>query len=201
MQKLLFIVLTALTFNVKAQSQKEQYFKSTRAGFNEKNAYATTAFVEQFFRLPGNKGFDASIYRVEEILKKAGYVLQKKDEFEAPLTYRIEKRPMKRDAWEPVDANISIVGESEPLQSFKTNRNMIPINCFSTPAEGVTAEVIFVNKATKEDLAGKDLKGKIVFGDMPTQRLVSLASKAGAVGALGFALPEYNQPTKHTTSI
>ncbi|WP_461485330.1 M28 family peptidase, partial [Pedobacter sp.] len=201
MQKLLFIVLTAITFNAAAQTQREQYFNLTRAGFNENNAYQTTAFVEQFFRLPGNKGFDASIYRVEEILKKAGYILQKKDEFEAPLTYRIEKRAMKRDAWEPVDANISIVGESVPLQSFKTNRNMIPINCISTPAEGVTAEVVFVNKASNEDLADKDLKGKIVFGDVATQRLISLAAKAGAVGVLGFSLPAYNQATKHVTSI
>jgi len=201
MQKLLFIVLTALAFNATAQSQKGQYFKLTRAGFNEKNAYTTTAFVEQFFRLPGNKGFDTSIYRIEEILKKAGYVLQVDDEFEAPLTYRIEKRKMKNDAWEPVDANISIIGEKLPLQSFKNNRNMIPINCISTRTGGITAEVVFINKASKEDLAGKDLKGKIVFGDMPTQRLVNLAAKAGAVGALGFTLPSYNQPTKHTTSI
>ena len=201
MQKLLWIALMVFTFNAAAQTQKEQYFKLTRAGFNEKNAYATTAFVEQFFRLPGNKGFDASIYRVEEILKKAGYVLQKKDEFEAPLTYRIEKRPLKRDAWEPVTASIQIVGEDMPLQSFATNRNMIPINCPSTPTEGVTAEVIYVNKATKEDLEGKDLKGKIVFGDVATQRLINLAVKAGAIGALGFSLPNYNQPTKHPTSI
>lgn len=201
MQKRLWIALMVFTFNATAQTQKEQYFKLTRAGFNEKNAYATTAFVEQFFRLPGNKGFDASIYRVEEILKKAGYVLQKKDEFEAPLTYRIEKRPLKRDAWEPVTTSIQIVGEDMPLQSFATNRNMIPINCPSTPTEGVTAEVVFVNKATKEDLEGKDLKGKIVFGDVATQRLISLAVKAGAIGALGFSLPDYNQPTKHPTSI
>ena len=122
MQKILSILFISLSINAVAQSQKEKYFNLTRNGFNEKNAYETTAFVEQFFRLPGNKGFDASIYRVEEILKKAGYVLQKKDEFEAPLTYRIEKRAMKRDAWEPIDASISVVGENEALQSFKTNR-------------------------------------------------------------------------------
>lgn len=201
MQKLLITLLAALTLNASAQNQKAEYFKLTRAGFNEKNAYSTTAFVEQFFRLPGNKGFDESIYKVEEILKKAGYVKQNQNEFEAPLTYRIEKRPMKRDAWEPVDANISIVGESTPLQSFKTNRNMIPIYCPSTPEGGVTAEVVYVNKATKEDLQDKGLKGKIVFGDISTQRLIGLAAKAGAVGAIGFSLPNYNQPTKHTTSI
>lgn len=201
MQKLLFMVLTILSFNTHAQNQKDQYFKLTRSGFNEKNAFATTAFVEQYFRLPGNTGFDASIHYVENILKKAGYVEQKDNEFEAALTYRIEKRPMKQNAWEPIDASISIVGESTPLQTFKTNRNMIPINCTSTPTGGATAEVVFINKASKEDLQDKDLKGKIIFGDVPAQRLISLAAKAGAIGALGFGLPAYNQPTKHTTSI
>jgi Zn-dependent M28 family amino/carboxypeptidase len=201
MQKIFFLILTALCLNASAQSQKDQYFKLSRAGFNEKNAYASTAFVEQFFRLPGNKGFNASIAHVEEILKKAGYVQQKTDEFEAPLTYRIEKRPMKQQAWEPIDASITIIGENTPLQKFETNRNMIPINCGSTTEEGITAEVVYVNKATKEDLDGKDLKGKIVFGDIATQRLIALAAKAGAVGALGFSLPNFNQPTKHTTSI
>jgi aminopeptidase YwaD len=201
MQKLLFMVLTILSFNTHAQNQKDQYFKLTRSGFNEKNAFATTAFVEQYFRLPGNTGFDASIHYVENILKKAGYVEQKDNEFEAALTYRIEKRPMKQNAWEPIDASISIVGESTPLQTFKTNRNMIPINCTSTPTGGVTSEVVFINKASKEDLQDKDLKGKIIFGDVPAQRLISLVAKAGAIGALGFGLPAYNQPTKHTTSI
>ena len=201
MRQLLFISLFAIGLTASAQNQKQQYFKLTRAGLQEKNAYATTAFVEQFFRLPGNKGFDASIYHVESILKKAGYVEQKNEEFEAPLTYRIEKRTMKNDSWEPLSASIGIVGESKPLQSFQSNRNMIPINCPSTPVEGVTAEVVFVNKATADDLQDKDLKGKIVFGDVATQRLIAVAKKAGAVGVLGFSLPSYNQPTKHVTSI
>ncbi|WP_343531829.1 M28 family peptidase [Pedobacter sp.] len=201
MQRLLIMLLAVLSLHANAQNQKAEYFKLTRAGFNEKNAYATTAFVEQFFRLPGNKGFDESIYKIEEILKKAGYVKQDQNEFEAPLTYRIEKRAMKRDAWEPVDANITIVGENTSLQAFKTNRNMIPIYCPSTADGGVTAEVVYVNKATKEDLQDKDLKGKIVFGDISTQRLIGLAAKAGAIGAIGFSLPDYTQPTKHTTSI
>ncbi len=201
MQKLLFIALITFSFCVNAQTQRNEYFKLTREGFNEKNAFASTAFVEQFFRLPGNKGFDASIYHVEEVLKKAGYVKEVNDEFEAPLTYRIEKRPMKKDAWEPVDANIQIIGEQTALQTFKSNRNMIPINCISTSNEGVTAEVVFVNKGTKEDLTGLDLKGKIVFGDVATQRLIAMAAKAGAIGVLGHALPAYNQATKHVTSI
>lgn len=201
MRKLLIIALTFLSLSVTAQNQTADYFKLTRANFNEKNAFETTSFVEKYFRVPGNTGFNASIHRIEEILKKAGYVAEKNNEFEGPLTYRIEKRPMKRNTWEPVNASVTILGESTPLIAYATNRNMIPINCPSTPAEGVTAEVVFVGKGTAADFEGKDLKGKIVFGDVATGRLIAAAVKAGAIGAMGYSVPKYNQPEIHQTSI
>jgi len=200
MKKLLCFFLCIASYSF-AQNQKADYFKYTRAGFNEKNAYETTAFVEKYFRVPGNTGFNASIHYVENILKKAGYIEQKANEFEAPLTYRIEKRPMKRNTWEPVDASVYMAGESTPLIAFKTNRNMIPINCPSTPEGGVTAEVIFVDKGTAADLDGKDMKGKIVFGEVAAGRLVSAAAKAGAIGVMGYSMPKYTQPETHQTSI
>ncbi|MGF1925516.1 MAG: M28 family peptidase, partial [Bacteroidia bacterium] len=201
MRKLLFTALLLSTVTAFAQSQTANYFKLTREGFNEKNAYATTAFVEKYFRVPGNTGFDASIHYVEDILKKAGYVEQKANEFEAPLTYRIEKRSMNRNTWEPVNASVYMVGETAPLIAYATNRNMIPINCPSTPIGGVTAEVVFVGKGTAADFADKDLKGKIVFGDVATGRLVGAAVKAGAIGAMGYSMPKYTQPEIHQTSI
>lgn len=201
MRKSISFAILFISSVVYGQNTKEQFFKLTRDGFNEQNAYQTTAFVEQYFRLPGNSGFDKSIYYVKEILEKAGFQQQINDEFEAPMTYRVEKRPMKRNTWEPVAASITIVGQEKALQSFSTNRNMIPIYCSSTPLEGLKAEVVFVNKAKAEDLEGKDLSGKIIFGEIAAQRLIGLAEKTGAIGVLGYALPDYNQPTKHPTSI
>lgn len=201
MRKSLIIALTFLSVSAFAQNQTADYFKLTRANFNEKNAFETTSFVEKYFRVPGNTGFNASIHRVEDILKKAGYVLEKDNEFEGPLTYRIEKRPMKRSTWEPVNATVTIQGESAPLIAYATNRNMIPINCPSTAVGGVTAEVVFVGKGTAADFEGKDLKGKIVFGDVATGRLVAAAVKGGAIGAMGYSVPKYNQPEKYQTSI
>lgn len=201
MRKLLIIAFTFLSVSVFAQNQTADYFKLTRATFNEKNAFETTSFVEKYFRVPGNTGFNASIHHIEDILKKAGYVLEKDNEFEGPLTYRIEKRPMKRNTWEPVNASVTILGESTPLIAYATNRNMIPINCPSTPTGGVTAEVVFVGKGTAADFEGKDLKGKIVFGNVATGRLVAAAVKAGAIGAMGYSVPKYNQPEIHQTSI
>jgi aminopeptidase YwaD len=201
MKKLLFLSLLLISINSLAQTQRNTYFKLTRANFNEKNALATTTFVEKYFRIPGNTGFNASIYYVESILKKAGFVAQINNEFEAPLTYRIEKRPMKNKTWEPLEANITIAGDSQSLLAFSTNRNMIPINCPSTPEGGVTAEVVFVGNGTADELAGKDFKGKIIFGEVSVSRLMSTAIKYGAIGVLGYSIPKYNQPEKYQTSI
>jgi len=71
----------------------------------------------------------------------------------ATLTYRIEHRPIRQPAWEPVDASVTIVGESEPVLSLKTNRNMLAINSFSTPDSGVGAELVDVGKGTPADYA------------------------------------------------
>jgi aminopeptidase YwaD len=201
MKKLFFLSLFLSAFHAFSQNQRETYFKLTRNNFNEKNAFETTAFVEKYFRIPGNTGFNASIHQVEEILKKAGFIAQKDNEFEAPLTYRIEKRPMKNKTWEPLNASVTMAGESQPFIAFATNRNMIPINCPSTPTGGVTAEVVYVGKGTADDFAGKDLKGKIVFGEVAASRLINAAVKAGAIGVMGYSLPKYNQPEKYQTSI
>ncbi|MFA6277243.1 MAG: M28 family peptidase [Pedobacter sp.] len=201
MKKIFLFALSLFSTVAFSQTQTANYFKLTRAGFNEKNAYETTAFVEKYFRVPGNTGFNASIHRVEEILKKAGYIEEKANEFEAPLTYRIEKRPMKRSTWEPVNASVTVVGETQPLIAFQTNRNMIPINCPSTATGGVTAEVVFVGKGTAADIEGKDLKGKILFADVAAGRLIATAAKAGAIGVMGYSVPKYNQPEKYQTSI
>ena len=193
--------LLLIGFASYAQNTTEQYFKLTRAGFKENNAYETTAFVEKYFRVPGNTGFNASIRNVESILKKAGFVEQKQNEFEAPLTYRIEKRAMKNKTWEPVNANIDIVGVAQPLISFKTNRNMIPINCASTPVDGIMAEVVYIEKVVPAELEKMDLKGKILFSENSPSRLLASAVKAGAVGVLGYSMPKYTQPEVHQTSI
>jgi len=198
--KILFLLLLA-GVTCYAQNTTDGFFKMTRAGFQEKNAYETTAFVEKYFRVPGNTGFNASIHYVENILKKAGFVEQKKNEFEAPLTYRIEKRAMKNNTWEPIDANIDIIGETQPLISYKTNRNMIPINCGSTAADGVTANVVYIEKIVSAEIEKIDLKGKILFSENNPSRLLQIATKAGAIGVLGYSMPKYTQPEIHQTSI
>ncbi|WP_443944570.1 M28 family peptidase [Pedobacter sp. AW1-32] len=198
--KVLFALLLAGCSSY-AQNTIENNFTLTRTGFNAQNAYNTTSFVEKYFRVPGNTGFNASIHHVEDILKAAGFVEQKRNEQELPLTYRIEKRALKNNTWEPLDAKIEIEGESAPLISFKTNRNMIPINCSSTPPDGIAAEVVYLTDLNPETLAKKDLKGKILFSDKERGKLTAVAAQVGAIGILSYAMPAHTQPEIHQSSI
>jgi aminopeptidase YwaD len=196
-----FLLLSAFSTAVSAQQLFEKHYTDLRKEFSADQTYKTTAFVEQRWRLAGNKGFDESIYYVEEILKQAGFKKEVKGEADGPLTYRIETRKMKRPTWEPVNASLTIAGETTPLLQFSTNRNMLAVYSASTPTAGITAEVVDVGRGRKEDFEGKDVKGKIVLGESGAYRLYQQAIEKGAVGVLSYSIPDYNQPTKHIHSI
>lgn len=197
----ILILHTALPLQAQPSALEKKYFKLLQNTFNEQNAYNTVWFVEQRWRLAGNSGFNESIFYVEKILQQAGFKKETNSEAEAPLTYRIEKRPMKRVTWEPVDAKLYIVGESEPLLQFKTNRNMIAMYSAATSPGGVTAELVYVGKGAAKDFEGKDVKGKIVMAETGIGGIYGSAIKNGAIGALAYSLPAYNQPEKYTNSI
>ena len=100
-----------------AQNQTHQvlpaaahYLSLTRPVFSAQRAYDQVAFMDQYFRWPGNTGFNASIHRVEDILKAAGYVEEATAKPGGVLTYRIEHRPIKQPAWEPVAASVTCSG-------------------------------------------------------------------------------------------
>lgn len=206
MRKLaLFFIIVLSYVNVIAQTPPgktiDSYYPLLRNAFDSSNAYNTVAFVEQRWRIAGNKGFNESIYYVENILKQAGFKKEVNGEADGPLTYRIETRKMRRPTWEPVDASLTIVGESQPLLQYVTNRNMFTVNSASTAPEGVTADVVYVGKGTKKDFEGKEIKGKIVFGETNIGALYNIAVKNGALGVLAYSMPSYTQPEKNTNSI
>ncbi|HEY0969861.1 MAG TPA: M28 family peptidase [Gemmatimonadales bacterium] len=166
------------------------------------SALATVAFVERRWRLAGNTGFDESIRHVEAKLRAAGYLREDEAPAGARLTYRVERRPMERDTWEPVGARVTIVGSDSALLRWETNRNMLAINSHPTPVGGVEAEVVDVGRGRPEDFDGKDIAGRIVLADAPVGRLFAEAvQKRGALGVLAHSLPAYLKPEVHVTSI
>lgn len=198
---LVLILVCSGSIAQQASSREKKYFKILRSQFVADNAYQTVAFVEQRWRIAGNAGFNESIFYVEKILQQAGFVKESSGETDATLTYRIEKRPMQRPTWEPVNAQLYLVGDDKPLLEFTTNRNMLAMYSVSTPAAGITAELIDIGNAGEKELEGKDLTGKIIMADGGIGNAYAKALKKGALGALSYSLPAYTQPQKHVNSI
>ena len=201
-KSILFIFCAS--FFIACQTNNElktsEYSKVINQEFTGDLAYKTTSFVEKYWRVVGNTGFNKSVYFIADQLEKDGYVLEENATEKDILTYRIEKRPLKRPTWESVDAVVTINGEKEPLLAHTSNRNMIALNSYSTPKEGITAEVIYIKDLKK--LKTTDLKGKIVFAETHPARIFKTAIvKGGAVGLITYNNPKYLQPEKNTTSI
>ncbi|HMQ63673.1 MAG TPA: M28 family peptidase [Flavilitoribacter sp.] len=182
------------------QSSAPDYFGMIRGEVTGDTAFKTTAFVEQYWRVAGNTGFDATVRYLAERLEKAGFVPEEKAGPKDQLRYRIEKRPMEHPTWEPVDASLTLAGESEPLLQSAANRNMIAMYSASTPAEGVTGDVVFIQNM--EEIKPEKVKGRIVFAEMDPGRLFRKAViENGALGLLTYDMPDYLQPEKNVTSI
>jgi hypothetical protein len=176
------------------------YLETIEKEFSGDLAYQTTAFIEQFWRVAGNSGFDASVYRIAEELQKAGYVNEDNSRPSDLFTYRIEKRPLKRPTWEPVNAEVSINDEATPLLRYSTNRNMIAKHSFSTPKEGISGEVIHLKDLS--NLKDMDVNGKIVFAEVgPYALFRNDIIEKGALGVITYNNPKYLKPEVNATSI
>ncbi len=166
-------------------------------------ARATTAFVGRYFRLPGNRGFDASIDTVARLLSATGYVEESRARPSDRFTFRIESRPMRTLAWEPLAASVTLEGSTAPLQELRTNGNMLAINSWPTPPGGVNAAVVDAGDGSDATLDRLDVRGKIVFAGGSALRLYTAAvTKRGAAGVfVAQQLPAYLRPEVNRTAI
>lgn len=202
--RLIFLCAVFLSFEADAQTISKHlgdYMTMVQKEYSGDNALATTAYVSELWRSPGNTGFDSSLYFVQNILEKAGF-RNESDSSDSRLTYRLEQYPLRTPAWEPVAASIYLPGGNEPLLDFTTNRNLVCINSFSTPVNGIEAEVVYLESCDEASFEGLDLEGKIVFAECHPYTLFKRAiEKKGAIGLLSYAIPAYNQPEKYQNSI
>ncbi|MBN7815596.1 M28 family peptidase [Algoriphagus pacificus] len=199
---LFLLVISATSFAQNAPLQKvtDPYFEIVRPEFKGDLAYETVALVEQYWRIAGNTGFNKAVFKIAEELESAGYVLEENAKDNDRFVYRIERRDMNRPTWEPVSSTLKIEGSEGFLLSSETNRNMIYQYSSSTPAGGITAEVLYIEN--KEALETLDVSGKILFSDQVSYRtLQSSVAEKGALGILTYDMPSYLLPEKNTTSI
>lgn len=175
------------------------YFELVRPEFSGQLAYETTDFVEDYWRVVGNTGFDKTIYLIADNLKAAGYVLEEVANTSDRLIYRIEKRAMSHNTWEPISASLQSFGEEKPLLKSEKNRNMTYLNSASTAENGLKAEVIWINSI--DELESHSVSGKVIFTELGARRLSKIAIEKGALGIISYDNPDYLQPEKNKTSI
>lgn len=169
--------------------------------YHADNAHAIVAELDPLIRWTGNEPYQRAIAIVERELRKAGYIPQTQATPHDRLVYHLEHRTARVSAWEPIDASVQIVGRDEPVLSFARNTNMIAVNSVATPEGGVEAELVSLIGIPQSRLREIDLKGKIVMADMPPAALGRLAADNGAIGALAYHIPDFNQPQVHRDSI
>ena len=200
--RILFIctlLLASIACNQPEQVESS-YFDMIRAEFNGQNAFETVDYIEDFWRIAGNEGFNKSIHHVVASLEAAGYVAEEKAKATDGLTYRIESRPMSRLTWEPISGSITLNDGESVLLSFPENFSMLTINSWSTPDQGVSAEVVKITDAT--DYEEIDVHGKIVYVEgSPRRNYEAAIVNGGAIGLLSYNMPGYLQPEKNTSSI
>lgn len=201
---LLLITVTSFLISCSTPDQihapiVQPYFEMIDSEFNADQAHKTVAYVEQYFRVVGNEGFNKSIYYVEGLLQDQGFIEESVASPNDRLTYRIEHRSLEDPTWMPLSGSVSIKA-GEALLDFETNRNMIAINSYSTNGNE-EYEVVYVGEGRGLNF-DEDVNGKVVFAETSVGYLFSEAViKRGAAGVLTYRMPSYTQPEVNQTSI
>jgi cyclophilin family peptidyl-prolyl cis-trans isomerase len=169
------------------------------AGFDRVAAMGHVQFVNQYWRLPGNPGFDATIDRVRARLIESGFKAREAAGVITTSSTWIETYPNTGKGWSYTVGTLAIVPATGPdtvVLSRAGQRVALCINSFSTPTGGVMAPLVDVGGgASDDDYAGKIIKGAIVLGDADTGQLWRRAVvDRGALGVVSTNIGQYVNP-------
>ena len=161
----------------------ERAYAALAPGFSRDVATDVVRFMQQYWRLAGNPGYNASIDRIREHLAKSR------------MQVRVDEYAKSEPGWDYARGTVTIDGESTPVLSKDRDRVSLAINSFSTPAGGVTLPLVDVGAGAERDFAGKDVKGAVVLGDASLGRLWQQAVRArGAAGVISTEIAGYIRP-------
>ena len=156
-------------------------------------ALDTVRYMDQFWRLAGNPGFNSSIDYIRARLLAAGFA-------ESPAkgrpAVRVEEWGQAR-GWDYQVGTVAFADDGEVVLSRLRDRVSLCINSFSTPKGGVTARLVDVGDGSQAaQYDNLDVTGAIVLGDADAGRLWQNAVKArGALGVISTRVAPYIRPS------
>lgn len=140
-------------------------------------------FMDQYWRVAANPGFNASVDRIRDGLQKAG------------LQPRVEEFPLRGRGWDYQVGTVAFADSGEVLLSRDRDRVSLCIDSFSTADGGLDAPLVDVGAGRPADFDGKDVKGAVVLGSASIGQLWQQAVKArGAAGVISTSIAPYIRP-------
>jgi len=146
-------------------------------------AMGVVRFMDQYWRLAGNPGFNASVDTIRDMAAAAG------------LAARVEEFAAPGRGWDYKTATVSFADTGEVLTSRERDRVGLAINSFSTPPGGIDAPLVDVGAGTPADFQKTNVKGAVVLGSAAIGQLWNQAVKQrGAAGVISTSIASYIRP-------
>jgi aminopeptidase YwaD len=162
----------------------ERAYRALSSRFDRDAAMNVVAFMQQYWRLAGNPGYNASIDHIRDGLRDAGMPV-----------FRVEEYPNPSRGWDYSVGTLRIDGVPEAVLSKERDRVSLAINSFSTPPGGVRAKLVDVGAGQPADFEGKDVKNAVVLGEASLGVLWREAVRnRGAVGVISTQIASYIRP-------
>lgn len=162
----------------------ERAYRALASRFDRDAALDVVEFMQQYWRVAGNPGFNASIDHIRDRLQAA----------RVPVV-RVEEYPAGSPGWDYSTGSLWIDGDREAVLSKERDRVSLAINSFPTPAGGLTARLVDVGRGEPADFAGKDVKGAVVLGEASLGALWREAVRnRGAAGVISTQIAPYIRP-------
>lgn len=162
----------------------ERAYQAVATRFDRTAAVDVVRFMQQYWRIASNPGFNASIDHIRNGLERA----------KLPVV-RVEEYKGSAPGWDYTVGSLTIAGDSTPVLSKERDRVSLAINSFSTPAEGLTTRIVDVGTGAAADFESRDVKGAVVLGDAPLGLLWREAVRnRGAAGVISTQVASYVRP-------
>ena len=161
----------------------ERAYQALKGRVDGASAMEIVRFMDQYWRVAGNPGFNASVDRIRDGLHRAG------------LNPRVEEFALRGRGWDYRVGTVAFADSGEVLLSRERDRVSLCINSFSTPEGGIDAPLVDVGAGRPADFDGKDVKGAVVLGAASVGQLWQQAVKArGAAGVISTSIAPYIRP-------
>jgi aminopeptidase YwaD len=182
----------------------EHAYKAVAGRFDRRAAFDIVTFMDQYWRIAGNPGFNASIDHIRDRLVAAGFQPSSVDRRQSTGdstsggagVVRVDEFPNAGRGWDYRVGTLAFDGGADRiLLSRERDRVSLAINSFSTAPGGLRAPLVDVGAGGDADYAGREIRGAVVMGDAPLGRLWQDAvKKRGAAGVVSTEIARYVRP-------